>query len=421
MVTNLTEDAAGMPADIAILGGGLVGLSLALAFADTNVGAGLRVVLVDNKAPDVWAATEFDGRASAITAASRTMLDALGVWSGVEQHAQPMHDIVVTDSEPGDVSRPALLTFEHRDGPGGVAAHMVENIRLGSALADRVAAVDGVQIIAPDVATGFHRDHGEGVLALQSGCTVRAPLVIAADGKRSWLRGVTGIETVGWRYDQSGIVATVVHDLAHNGVAQEHFMPAGPFAVLPLTGNRSSLVWTEETDEAKRIVDLDDVGFADELRRRFDDRLGAFEARGPRWAYPLEMMLAKEYACDRVALVGDAAHSVHPLAGLGFNLGLRDVAALSEVCVDGMRLGMDPGNLGVLNRYTAWRRPDNVATAFAMDGLNRLFSNDNQALKAVRDMGLGLVDRIPLAKGFFVSEAAGLGGDLPKLLRGEAL
>lgn len=421
MNPNHKNPADDIDADIVILGGGLVGLSMALAFGDSRIGAGLRVALVDNNTPDIWSKSEFDGRASAITAASRTMLEALGVWPDVADHAQPMRDIIVTDSRPGDVSRPVLLKFEPARGRGDVAAHMVENVRLGSALADRVAATETVVVIAPDRATGFKRTPSEGLLELESGRTLRAPLVIAADGRRSWLRGVAGIDTVGWRYDQSGIVATVIHDRPHDGVAQEHFMPAGPFAVLPLTGNRSSLVWTEETGDATRIVGLDDTGFAEELRRRFDDRLGAFEARGPRWAYPLEMMLARDYACERVALVGDAAHSVHPLAGLGFNLGLRDVAALSEVCVDGLRLGMDPGSLSVLDRYTTWRRPDNVATAFAMDGLNRLFSNDNPALKAIRDMGLGLVDRLPQAKGFFVNEAAGLGGALPKLLRGDAL
>lgn len=216
-------------------------------------------------------------------------------------------------------------------------------------------------------------------------------------------------------------MTTVAHEKPHGGVAEEHFMPAGPFAILPLIGNRSSLVWTEETAEAKRIVGLDDAGFAAELARRFGDHLGAAEPVGPRFAWPLAMHLARDMAAERLALVGDAAHVIHPLAGLGLNLGLRDCAALAETVGEAARLGLDIGSMAALGRYEQWRRPDNVATALAMDGLNRLFSNENPVLKAVRDLGLGMVDRIDPLKGLFVSEAAGLTGTLPRLMRGGGL
>ncbi len=404
-------------ADIAIIGGGLVGLGLALALDR----AGFRTALVDRAELSTWHDLKFDGRASAITATSRTMLDALGVWAEVADHAQPMNDIVVTDSRPGATARPTLLHFDAEAKAGEPAANMLENRMLGKALAHAVEASRRITVHAPASAVVKSYDRARAKVMLDTGDEIAASLVIAADGRGSRLRQAVGIETVGWSYPQSGIVTTVVHERPHNGVAEEHFLPAGPFAILPLTGNRSSLVWTERDGETERIMALDDAGFEKELARRFGSHLGEARSTGPRWSYPLAMQLAKAYVAPRLALVGDAAHAVHPIAGLGLNLGLRDAAALTEVCIDAMRLGLDIGSTGVLERYEQWRRPDNVSVALATDGLNRLFSNDNPALRAIRDLGLGVVDRLPPLKNFFVSEAAGLSGDLPRLMRGKAI
>ncbi len=403
--------------DIAIVGGGLVGLSLALAM-DL---AGVRTVLVDRSPLSIWHDAAFDGRASAITASSRAMLEALGAWSHIAHHAQPMVDIVVTDSRLGEKARPTLLHFDTDAKDGEAAAFMMENRVLGERLAALVGESSTIRVVAPASAAVREHDGGHAIVDVDTGEEIRAGLVVAADGRGSKLREAAGIETVGWSYSQHGIVTTVEHEHAHGGVAEEHFLPAGPFAILPLTGNRASLVWTERDAVTKDIMALDDEGFEAELSRRFGTHLGDVQPVGPRWSYPLAMQLSKSYIAPRLALVGDAAHAVHPIAGLGLNLGLRDAAALTEVCVDAMRLGLDIGSTAVLERYEAWRRPDNVSVALATDGLNRLFSNDNPALRAVRDLGLGVVDRLPPLKDFFVSEAAGISGELPRLMRGEAI
>ena len=261
---------------------------------------------------------------------------------------------------------------------------------------------------------------------LSDGETVRARLLVAADGAHSRIRERAGIANHGWAYGQSAIVTTVAHERDHHGRAEEHFLPAGPFAILPLTrdprlGHRSSIVWTEAKDEAERIVALSDAGFHDELEQRFGLRLGEIAAVGPRRVLPLGLSVARSFIADRLALVGDAAHVIHPIAGQGLNMGLKDVAALAEVIVDAARLGLDPGSIAVLERYQRWRRFDTMAMGIATDGLNRLFSNQSDVLRLVRDVGLGLVDRLPALKQVFIREAAGLVGDVPKLLRGEAL
>ncbi|MGI9384103.1 MAG: FAD-dependent monooxygenase, partial [Methyloligellaceae bacterium] len=278
-----------------------------------------------------------------------------------------------------------------------------------------------VTFIAPAAVTGFDRDM-HGVRAqLDDGRTLTGRLLVAADGRRSALRRQAGIKTIGWSYPQTGIVTTVAHEKPHGGRAVQHFLPAGPFAILPLKGDRASLVWTEARATADRIMALDDEGFLEELTRRFGRKLGTLALAGPRQAYPLDMHIARSFVSDRLSLVGDAAHGVHPLAGQGLNIGLRDVAALTEVVVEAMRLGLDPGGAAVLERYERWRRFDSAFSAVVMDGLNRLFSSDNEALRTTRTFGLGIVDRLPPLKDFFVREAAGLTGDLPRLLRGESV
>jgi len=276
-------------------------------------------------------------------------------------------------------------------------------------------------VLRADAVTGFEATADRIEVQLSAGAAVAAKLLVAADGARSAIRETAGIRSVGWSYDQAGIVTTVTHERDHHGRAEEHFLPAGPFAVLPLKGRRSSIVWTEERREADRIVALPDEGFHAELEKRFGLKLGEIAAAGPRRAYPLGLSVARSFVGERLALVGDAAHVIHPIAGQGLNLGLRDVAALAEAIADAARLGLDPGGPDVLERYQRWRRFDTAAMGVATDGLNRLFSNSSDALRLIRDVGLGLVDRAPALKGLFIREAAGLTGEVPKLLRGEML
>lgn len=400
--------------DVLIGGGGLAGLSLAIALRQ-GLGPQFSVTVVDptlaNAAPDA--------RASAIAAAARRLFETMGVWQAVAHEAQPILDMIVTDSRVGDAMRPTFLTFEGELEPGEPFAHMVENAGLIAALVARARA-EGVDLRATTVGDFVHEASAVAA-ALGDGTTLQAKLLVAADGARSAIRERAGIRSFGWSYGQSGIVTTVAHELAHHGRAEEHFLPAGPFAILPLTGNRSSIVWTEESREAERIVALPDAEFHAELERRFGLHLGEIKVVGARRAYPLGLSVARSFVAERIALVGDAAHVIHPIAGQGLNMGLRDVAALAESIVDHVRLGLDPGSAVVLERYQRWRRFDTMAMGIATDGLNRLFSNRSDVLRLARDVGLGMVDRLPMLKRFFIREAAGLTGEVPKLLRGEAL
>jgi 2-octaprenyl-6-methoxyphenol hydroxylase len=317
-----------------------------------------------------------------------------------------------------DAVRPVFLTFAGELEEGQPFAHMIENAPLNAALAAK-AREDGIDLRATTVAGFEHR--GRIVVRFGDGGVTSASLLVAADGARSQVREQAGIGTHGWAYGQSAIVTTVAHERAHNGRAEEHFLPAGPFAILPLKGCRSSLVWTETDAEAARIIALPDDAFHAELERRFGLHLGEISVAGARRAYPLGLFIARSFIAERIALVGDAAHVIHPIAGQGLNMGLRDVAALAEAIVDAARLGLDCGGADVLERYQRWRRFDTAAMGVATDGLNRLFSNESDALRLVRDVGLGLVDRMPALKSFFIREAAGVTGEVPKLLRGEAL
>jgi 2-octaprenyl-6-methoxyphenol hydroxylase len=401
--------------DVLIAGAGFAGLALAIALRQ-GLGDPFKVVVAD---PALDKSHKGDARASAIAAAARRLFETIGVWDQVAGDAQPILDMVVTDSKLQDAVRPAFLNFAGEVEPGEPFAHMIENHLLIDALAERAKA-DGVELRAAAV-TGFVAGADEVEVRLDQGDSLVARLLVAADGARSAIREAAGIQSFGWGYGQSGIVTTVAHERDHHGRAEEHFLPAGPFAILPLKGNRSSIVWTEEAQEALRIVALSDDAFHDELERRFGLRLGEIRADGPRRAYPLGLSVARSFTAERLALVGDAAHVIHPIAGQGLNLGLRDVAALAETVVDAARLGLDPGGADVLDRYQRWRRFDTLSMGMATDGLNRLFSNRSDALRIVRDIGLGLVDRMPPLKRFFIREAAGLTGEVPKLLRGEAL
>jgi 2-octaprenyl-6-methoxyphenol hydroxylase len=405
--------------DVLIGGGGFAGLALAIALRQ-GLGASFAVAVADPTLGGGRSAGHSDDtRASAIAAAARRMFETIGVWDAVAADAQPILDMVVTDSRLNDAVRPVFLSFGGDVEPGEPFAHMVENRSLVDALIAKAKA-EGVQLRASAVAD--FEIAAESINArFADGGASTARLLVAADGARSSIRERAGIQSFGWAYGQSGIVATVAHERDHRGRAEEHFLPAGPFAILPLKGKRSSIVWTEATREADRIVALPDGEFHAELERRFGLHLGEIAAVGARRAYPLGLSVARSFIAERLALIGDAAHVIHPIAGQGLNMGLRDVAALAEAIADAARLGLDPGGAVVLERYQRWRRFDTMAMGVATDGLNRLFSNRSDALRLLRDVGLGLVDRVPALKGLFIREAAGLAGEVPKLLRGEAL
>ena len=410
----MAEQQSGLKADVVIAGAGFAGLALAIALRQ-GLGADFNVVLAD---PASARPPREDARASAIAAGARRLFETIDVWSAVAGDAQPILDMVVTDSRLGDAVKPVFLTFAGEVEPGEPFAHMVENGRLMAALGAKAREV-GVTLRASAIES--FTIEGERVSVHGSEGTLATGLLIAADGARSHLRELAGIPTFGWSYPQAAIVCTVAHERDHGGRAEEHFLPAGPFAILPLSGRRSSIVWTEGAREAARIATLPDDLFHEELEQRFGLHLGDIAVEGPRRVHPLGLTVARAFVAERLALVGDAAHVIHPIAGQGLNLGLRDVAALAETIVDAARLGLDVGAAHVLERYQRWRRFDTMAMGIATDGLNRLFSNRSDALRLVRDVGLGLVDRLPGLKRLFIREAAGLVGDVPKLLRGEAL
>jgi 2-octaprenyl-6-methoxyphenol hydroxylase len=400
---------------IVIGGGAFAGLALALALRQ-GLGPDIPVIVAD---PTLTTRPSRDPRATAIVAACRRLLEAIGAWDEIKDQSQPILDMVITDSRLEDATRPVFLTFAGEVAPGEPFAHMVENRRLIDVLLTRAEAT-GVELRATAVTSYDARSEGIDV-TLGDGSVITASLLIAADGARSKLRERAGIATHGWEYDQSGIVVTVGHERDHEGRAEEHFLPAGPFAILPLTGKRSSLVWTEGRDEAARLTALSEEEFHGELEQRFGLHLGEIKALDKPRAFPLSFSVARSFIAERLALVGDAAHVIHPIAGQGLNMGLKDVAALAEVVVDAARLGIDLGQADVLERYQRWRRFDTMAMGLATNSLNLLFSNRSTLLRTVRDIGLGIVDRAPPLKNLLIRQAAGLTGEVPRLLKGEAL
>ena len=417
---------AGRPYDIVVAGGGYVGLCVAVAIAEQS--PRMRILVAEFADES---ALERDERASAIAAAACRMLKTLGVWGEIEADAQPIHEMIVTDSKLSDVARPVFLTFgqvpDSGDSadtapgtPGEPFAHMVPNRTMVRALRKRAAELGVEQRYSTGVSAFTEGEASMGV-SLTSGEEVQCKLLVAADGVRSKLREMAGIKVVHWPYDQFGIVTTVAHERDHHGRAEEHFLPAGPFAILPLKGKRSSLVWTESSRDTERLMALDDFAFELELERRFGHKLGEISLDGPKKAFPLGLTLARETVKNRLALVGDAAHGVHPISGQGLNLGFKDEAALAETVVEADRLGLDIGLLSVLERYQMWRRFDTVRMGVTTDVLNRLFSNDNPLLRIMRDVGLGMVDRMPGLKNVFIAQAAGNRPGNPRLLRGEPI
>jgi 2-octaprenyl-6-methoxyphenol hydroxylase len=400
-------------AELIIAGGGLNGMLLAIACA----GAGLSTIVIDRQDPAAMTTHRFDGRTSALAYGSRLVFDGIGLWPAIESEAEPIREIRVADDD-----SPLFLHYDHRDlGGGAPLGYIVENRVLRRALFDRAAILPSLKLLAPRAVGEMQASDTGAVVALQDGARLRTRLVAAADGQNSPLRRAAGIGTVEWRYRQTGIVTTVRHERPHDGIAVEHFLPAGPFAILPMTGNRSSIVWTENADLAPHLLALPDAEFAAELRTRFGDFLGVVEPVGPRWSYPFALMQAERYAGHRLALVGEAAHVIHPIAGQGLNIGIRDIAALAEIVIDARRLGLDIGDPSLLERYERWRRADALLLAAVTDGLNRLFSNTIAPVKLARDVGLAMVNRLPPLKRLLMQHAMGVLGDRPRLAKGEPL
>jgi 2-octaprenyl-6-methoxyphenol hydroxylase len=396
--------------EVIINGGGLVGLSLGCALA----AAGLKIVVLDRDDPSVMLDAPYDGRSSAIAWASQQALATIGVWDHLANQAQAMLDIRVSDG-----ASPLFLHYDHRELEGEPFGYMVENRHMRQALHARAAEIPTLKLLAPAQASEIVRAENGVVVRLADGQEIQARLLVGAEGRNSPSRIDAGIAVSGWSYHQVGIVCTVCHEQPHLGVAQERFLPSGPFAILPLVGNRSSLVWTETDELAPVMMALDDDDFLAEISKRFGDYLGTLELEGPRWSYPLSLQIADRYVDRRLVLAGDAAHGMHPIAGQGLNVGLRDVAALTEVLVDAARLGLDIGSDDVLDRYQRWRRFDNATLLAVTDVLNRLFSNDIEPLHLARDVGLAAVNKMPDLKKFFMRHARGTVGKLPKLLNGE--
>ena len=401
--------------DIVIAGGGLNGLSMALAAR----AGGFSVTLVDPTPQKTRANAKFDGRSYALAIASQRVLSALGVWENIADPS-PILGIKVTDGRAGEAPSPLMLAFDHAEIEEGPMGYMVEDRKLRPALLD--AARDaGVEQIEKDSVTGERATQNGIEVALASGKTLRARLLIACDGKRSGIAERAGIKRTGWEYGQTALVCAIAHEKPHHGIAHQYFMPPGPLAILPLTDNRASIVWSERTVRAEAIQAMPDAEYLDELRPRFGTFLGDIKLAGERFTYPLVLSIASRFVGDRIALVGDAAHVVHPIAGQGLNAGLKDVAALAEVLADARRRGEEIGRADVLTRYQQWRRFDTAALAMATDGFNRLFSNDNGFLRTVRDIGLAATNALPGLRRGLIREAAGLTGDLPRLAKGQPL
>lgn len=411
-------------ADVLIGGGSLVGQTLALALDQ----AGVSVAVVDAAKPSETLAADFDGRAFAIAFSSYRMWRALGLSEMLDPVAQPIAEIMVTDGRLGGGGRrggPSLLHL-HFDGaelhesdePLGL---MLEARHVRLALDKGVKARPSINMIQPMSITEIERDPAGVTVTLADGRRLRARLLVGADGRRSFVRPWAGIRTIGWDYPVTAIVATIAHEKPHGGVAHEYFLPNGPFAILPLKGERSNIVWAEPRAAADVLLKMPKADFLAELRLRFGDFLGELDLEGPRFGYPLSLQLAERMIDARVALAGDAAHGIHPLAGQGLNLGLKDCAALAECVADGMSLGLDPGDVSVLERYQRWRRFDNVSMALGMEFFDRMFSNSIPPLQLARRLGLAAVNAAGPARRFFMKYAGGAAGDLPKLLRGESL
>ena len=398
--------------DVLIAGGGLVGGSLAVGLVE----GGMTVAVVDNLSQKDVVDAGFDGRAAAIAISSKKALNSLGLWKKIEPEASPIKEIRVSDAD-----SIFFLHFDHKDVETEAFGYMVENRNFRKSLVARFDMLENLTLLAPNTITNVERNSGDVQATLADGKIVTAKLIVGAEGRRSPTRDKAGIKLTSWPYKQCGIVCTVAHELSHDQVAHEHFLPSGPFAILPLQNNHSSIVWTERKDLVMQIMGLGEADFLTELKKRFGNFLGELKVVGPRWSYPLALQFAERAVDQRLALVGDAYHGIHPIAGQGLNMGLRDIAVLAELLTDGKRLGLEPGDATILNSYERRRRFDNTLMLASTDMLNRLFSNDVEPIRIARDLGLASVNMFPPLKKLFMKLAMGMVGDLPRLMRGDSL
>ncbi|APX13330.1 2-octaprenyl-6-methoxyphenyl hydroxylase [Tateyamaria omphalii] len=412
ILRHMTHDS-----DILIVGGGLSGPILALALAQT----GHSVTVIDALGEKVRKNAGFDGRSYAVALTSQRLLDGIGLWDSIADHSQPMLEIKVSDGRAGEGPSPFFMHFNHAEIEEGPMGYMVQDRHIRRTLLDAMAATKNITHLAGETVTAQDIAPGSATATLASGKTLTGKVLIGADGRGSGTATRAGIKRTGWGYGQTALVCAIAHEKPHNGIAHQFFMPPGPLAILPLPGNVSSIVWSETDDNAQRFNALPDADYLTMLRPRFGDFLGDISLAGHRYTYPLSLSLAQNLISDRLALIGDAAHGVHPIAGQGLNAGMRDIAALAEVITDATRRGEDIGSLAVLKRYEEWRRFDNTALAMATDGFNRLFSNDNSLVRGLRDIGMGVVNALPGLRRSFIREAAGLTGDLPRLMQGQRL
>ena len=399
--------------DIAIVGGGLNGAIMSLALAE----AGFTVTLIDPQTLKSKQNPHFDGRSYSLAIASVRLMQALGLWEELAPNAQPILEIKVADGRAYSNPSPYFLHFDHHEIEEGPMGHMVEDRHLRPLLQKRLQSVSQINYRAGLSVSEMTITDTHAELRLNTEETLTTRLVIGADGRQSQTAERAGIKRTGWRYGQTALVCALSHNIPHQGVACQYFMPPGPLAILPLTGNRSSIVWTESDANAATIMAMDNNDYMAVLQPRIGDYLGKVELVGARYSYPLNLTIAQNYVMPRLALVGDAAHGVHPIAGQGLNLGLRDIAALSEVLSDARLRGEDFSSLAVLLRYQEWRRFDTTALAVATDAVNKLFSNDNSFFRTLRDLGMGAINSLPALRRSFIREAAGLTGDLPRLMQ----
>ncbi len=399
--------------DILITGGGLTGPLMALSAAQS----GLRACVIDVMPRETRADPDFDGRAYSMALASCRMLTALGLWDRLDAHAQPILDIRVADGCAGRGAASPVLHFSHTEIEEGPMGHMIEDRHLRAALLDAMDAEPRITHLAGEAVVAQEAQAGHIAVTLDSGTVLHGALLIGADGRQGGTAARAGIRKTGWAYDQASVVCAVSHTVPHLGCAHQFFMPSGPLAILPLTGDRSAVVWSEDADRAQVLMAMDDATFLDALRPAFGSFLGEIALVGRRFHYPLGLTLADDFVAPRTALAGDAAHGVHPIAGQGLNAGLRDVAALAHVLAEARARGEDIGGVPVLARYQTWRRFDTMTLGAATDIFTRLFSNDNPVLRGLRGIGLGAVAATPALRRAFIREAAGLTGDLPDLMR----
>lgn len=411
------EMAADLDTEVLVLGGGMAGMTLANALA----GAGVGTVVIDSAPPDSLLTAEYDGRASAIAHGSALVFRGIGLWPYLEDEAGPILDIRVADGAVASGPSTLFLHYDHTEIGDQPFGYMIENRVIRRALFERADTLPSLTRIAPARVSSLDRGPAGVSAELEDGRHIRARLVVGAEGRGSPARDEAGIGVTRWSYDQTAIVCTVGLEHDHGGAAVEYFLPSGPFAMLPMTGRRMNIVWTERPAFAERFMAMDDAAFLAELQQRFGEWLGEIALTGPRFTYPLGLQHAARYSDTRLALIGDAAHAIHPIAGQGLNLGLRDVAALAESVIDARRLGLDIGGADALRRYERWRRFDSVLLAGVTDALNRLFSNDIPPVRLARDLGMAAVGRIPPLKRFLMRHAMGVVGDLPRLVKGEAL